>query len=85
MFVRDQALDSTAQTYQEVYEFAATASIRRLTPPLHLPPICMVGGTNSLKEYLAYYIEVAYPSQAVTNPAPYLLTVKRSSKNKGKP
>lgn len=75
-----KALDSTAQTYQEVYEFAATGKHPSVDTALYISADLHGYGTNSLKEYLAYYIEVAYPSQAVTNPAPYLLTVKRSSK-----
>ena len=75
-----KAMDSTAQTYQEIYAFAATGKHPSVDTALYISADLHGYGTNDLTEYLAYYIEVAYPSQAVTDPAPYLLTVKRYSK-----
>src|SRR5574344_1883503 len=72
-----KAMDSTAQTYQEIYEFAATGKHPSVDTAIYISADLHGYGTNSLKEYLAYYVEVAYPSQAVMDPAPYLLTVKR--------
>ena len=75
-----KAMDSTAQTYQEIYEFAATGKHPSVDTALYISADLHGYGTKHMEDYLAYYIEVAYPSQAVTDPAPYLLTIKRSSK-----
>lgn len=75
-----KAMDSSAQTYQEIYEFAATSKHPSVDTAIYISADLHGYGTNVLTEYLAYYVEVTYPSQAVTNPAPYLLTIKRSSK-----
>jgi hypothetical protein len=70
----------TGKEYQTIFEFDATSKKYSIDTTFYISAEIHGYGTNYLKEYLAYYIQVSYPSGASTDPAPYVLTIRRSTK-----
>jgi len=70
----------TGKEYQTVFEFDATSKNPSIDTAFYVSADIHIYGTTNMKEYLAYYIQVSYPSGASTDPAPYVLTIRRSTK-----
>lgn len=70
----------TGKEYQTIFEFDATSKSPSIDTAFYVSADIHMYGTTDMTEYLAYYIQVGYPSEASIDPVPYVLTIRRSTK-----
>ena len=70
----------TGKEYQTIFEFDATSQNPSIDTTFYVSADIHIYGATDMKKYLAYYIQVSYPSGASTDPVPYVLTIRRSTK-----